>query len=312
MCKEHIKAINQVLKNSRKTLPVLQCLAHQDGKLMATDLTVMVQVDTPNIADGIWKSTALDYGFSDETKSTEFTLDDYPELDLKEIKQEIELTSEDLKKILFASKFVSKDLTRPILTGVAIKGHMVYASDGYRMYKDRLSNELSFTIIFPSECLKVLTAVAADKRNWTLTLYENDQVALKSGNFTLYSKLIDGRIPEYDMLCANNTTFEECIDLDLKSLTIPKGYYIRLDRVERKLYLYNQDTKEKITVGTDIPTSNGQVDRTDKREIVMAMIGDKEREVIVDPNLLKPYGKKHIKLYANTKSGFVDIKVLDK
>lgn len=77
MCKEHITAIKQVLRNNRKgSIPILHCLEHSNGTLKATDLSVMVEIKTPTIADGIWKSEALDYGFKEDTKETEWGVDD--------------------------------------------------------------------------------------------------------------------------------------------------------------------------------------------------------------------------------------------
>lgn len=68
MCKEHIKALKQVIKsNNKNTLPILKCMCHSNGTLKATNLEQMVEVETPMIADGIWKDTALDYGFREDT-----------------------------------------------------------------------------------------------------------------------------------------------------------------------------------------------------------------------------------------------------
>lgn len=310
MCKEHINAIKEVLKLSKKTLPILQCLCHTDGKLYATDLSVMVAIKTPTIADGVWDATALDLGFREETKNKEFEPIDYPELPELELETETEITPEDMEKILFTSKFVSKDQTRPVLTGVAIKDGNVYASDGYFLHRDSLSVDKSITIIFPFEAIRVLKAVKADKKNWTLSVYKNDQVALTSGNFTLYSKLIDGNTPNYDELLRNSKTYDERFMLDLKTLTIPKGYYIRLDRQDRTLSLYDLDnTKRMIPIQTDLPVDNTThiLNDWNKRTVIMAMRGTSEREIVFNPALLKPFGKAKVELSANVKSLYIEV-----
>ena len=313
MCKEHITAIKEVLKhNGRHGLPILQCLCHTDGKLWATDLTTMVAIKTPTIADGIWDKTALDFGFREETKNKEFEPADFPELQGLELDTETELTSDEMAKILYTSKFVSKDQTRPVLTGVAIQDSKAYASDGYFMHRDVLSLPGDITIILPSEAVKVLKAVKADKKNWTLTVYKNSDLAFTSGNFTLYTKQIDGRTPDYDNLLTSMKTYDERFTLDLKTLVVPKGYMIRFDRDERTLSLYDVDTKKAIPIQTDIPVDNTThiLNDWNTRTIIMAMSGTSSHEILFNPDLLKPFGKSKIELSANAERYFMDVRCI--
>lgn len=307
MCKEHVSAIRRVLKNNvRGGLPILQCLEHSGGKLRATDLTVMVEIDTPTIADGVWNATALEFGFRDETKNTEFTSEDYPELEDTPAELEVELSGEDMGKILRAFMYVSNDQTRPVLTGVVIKGDRVYGTDGYKLYRNIISNDIGDRwVVIPTECLKVLKSAKADKRNWVFTLYDG-RVAFKSGNLTVHSKLIDEIPPQYEQLI-NTRAYDTVAKLDMKSLHVPKGYNILIDNEEKVVKIRNEDTKDIITVSGMVKVEPVELDDTPKREIVMGLYGMESRYTGVNPMLLKQF-KGEITLYIRTKDHFVEVR----
>ena len=310
MANEHIKALKQVIKG-RTTLPILKCIAHSDGKLMATDLTVMVQIDTPNIMDGIWLPEVLEMGFREELLSTEYTLQDYPELPELKLVQEVELTAEDMEKILRASDFISKDMTRPVLTGVAVKGNKIYGTDGYKLYRNSIENELSEQVIIPTECIKVLKAVKAGKRNWTLDVYDDGDMSFTSGNITIYSKIIEGSLPMYDQLL-ENTEFDTQFTLDLKTLHVPKDYIILVNREDMTISVADKDDRRKnIVVDNAVGIGEGHYQNADERNVVMPLIGsDTKKYVELDPALLKPYGKHTIKMYRNKNNNQVEVEII--
>lgn len=287
----YIKALKQVLKNNnRGSIPILKCLEHSDGTLKATDLTVMVQVKTQTIADGIWKPEALDYGFKDDTKETEWTSADFPEVKPEKLMQELELTGKDMGKIIRAADFASNDQTRPVLTGVTIKGDSVYGCDGYRLYRNKIDNELNDFIILPPECVKILKTVKADKQViWTVSVYDDFTVAFTCGDFTVYSKLIDGYPPDYDKL-APDTKFDYVAKLDMKQITQKKDKYISIDKEENKIYLCNRDGTDKILISECIVKESGDVGYCEHKEVVMPLTGGGS-DLKIDLAVMKQYKK---------------------
>ena len=292
MCKEHITAIKQVLRNNRKgSIPILHCLEHSNGTLKATDLSVMVEVKTPTIADGIWKSEALDYGFKDDTKETEWGVDDFPTIEEKKMTQEIELSGEDMAKIIRAMDFASKDMTRPALTGVAIEEQRVYGCDGYRLYRNQISNGLDKTIILPPECVKILKAVKADKKNWTLTMYDDDRVAFRSGNFTLHSRLIDATIPVYENLLKERE-YSYSLQLDMKQIKAGKDTALMIDRDGAKVYLSDRNGENKILISEGVVKQDGTIGSPKNIEVVMPLTGGFKGYTMIDLAIMKQYKRK--------------------
>lgn len=292
MCKEHITAIKQVLRNNRKgSIPILHCMEHSNGTLKATDLSVMVEIKTPTIADGIWKSEALDYGFKEDTKETEWKVDDFPTLEDRKMTQEIELSGEDMAKIIRAMDFASKDMTRPALTGVAIEEQRVYGCDGYKLYRNQISNGVNYTIILPPECVKILKAVKGDKKNWTLTIYGDEEVAFRSGNFTLHSKLIDAGIPVYEQLLQERE-YNYSLELDMKQIKAGKDTVLMVDRDGAKVYLSDRNGGNKILISEGVVKSDGTIGSPKNIEVVMPLTGSFKGYTMIDLAIMKQYKRK--------------------
>lgn len=308
MCKEHIKALKQVIKsNNKNTLPILKCMCHSNGTLKATNLEQMVEVEIPTIADGIWKDTALDYGFREDTKETDWTIADYPEVDLKGLVQEVELSEEDMAKIIRASEFVSKDTTRPVLTGVVLKGGNIYATDGYKMYRNKMENELTDTINLPTGCIKILKTVKADKQGtWTLSVYENEQVVFTHGKFRLYTKTIYGGTPEYDKVIGSDYYNYDMV-VDMKQIKNTKGKVLWADVEEKKLYLANEDGTEKILINECVKEDTGELPYNEHKEVVMPLTN--KQQVVVSLDHMKMY-KGKVRLFID-KIGTTPIRIVE-
>ena len=311
MCKEHIKAIKEFIKGKATTLPILKEVAHMDGKLLATNLEVAVEITTPNIKDGVYKAEVLELGFKEELLDKEYTTEDYPEIQTGSTIGEYSYSGEDIAKMIRAGEFVSKDQTRPVLTGVSLKGSKVYGSDGFQLYSNRLNNDISIPITLPIKLIKLFKAVKADKHNWTMTIYEDDMVSLTSGNITLYSKVISGQQPDYDGLLTDNSV-NTTITLDLATLNAPKDWLVLADREDNTIYLTDGNWENKVEISKQITLEDGTYEPTDERNIIMAMVThESKRYVGVNPKLLKPYGKHTIKLYARNKmKGQLEVEII--
>lgn len=299
MANEHIKALKQTLKgNAKYGLPILKCLEHSNGKLRATDLTIMTEVETPTIADGIWNATALDLGFKEGTKNKEFTSQDYPTLDPKKPEQIAKLSGDDMAKVLRALEYVSKDTTRPALTGVLISGNKVYASDGYKLFRDTLKEQATTReIILPPQCVNVLKSSKAEKHNWSLTIYE-DEVAFKSGGMTIWSKIIEAQAPRYEDLLLGDSrqNYDRVFEVNLKE-KIPANHVIRVDKETNRVGLRNEETGEFIELSEATREGNGRLTDTDRREIVMALHTGDDKIIELDPRLVKHF-KGKVRFYA--------------
>ena len=298
MCKEHVKAIKQILRNNgRGSIPVLKCMEHSNGTLKATDLTVMVQIDTPMIQDGIWKAEALDYGFKDDTKETEWTIQDFPELPEVNTIQEIKLTGDDMAKIIRAMDFTSKDMTRPALTGVTFKDGNVYGCDGYKLYRNKISQAPHDTLVIPAEAVKILKAVKANKREWSMTIYDDSTVLFKSGGFKLYSKVIDATPPEYDGLIKDRR-YERKAAIDLKQIKNWKDRCIFIERGTSAIYLVDKDMKEKIQIEGEVIDYASSIGDRYHTEVVMPLADD--RGLRIDLAVMKQYKNKVILKYIDS------------
>lgn len=288
MANEHIKALKQIIRlNNRNGLPILKCMAHSNGTLKATNLTQMVEVEIPTIDDGIWNETALDYGFRDDTKNTEFTLADYPEVELGKLIQEVELDETDMAKIIRASEFASNDLTRPVLTGVLIKGDHVYGTDGYKMYRNKISQEVTEMVNIPRDCVKLLKTVKADKQGtWVMSVYEDEQVVFTHGKFKLYTKTLYGNVPDYDRVIGSDC-YNYDILVDMKQIKNAKDKVLWADIEEKKLYLANEDGTEKILINECVKADKGELPYSEHKEVVMPLTN--KAQVVVSLGHMKMY-----------------------
>lgn len=283
---EYIKAIKQVLKNNKGgTIPILKCVEHSNGTLKATDLTVMVEVETPAIEDGIWKAEALDYGFRRDTEETEWGVDEFPTIPTQNVVQEIELTGEDMAKIIRAGDFTSKDMTRPVLTAVVLKDGKVYGADGYRLYRNKLNHAPAQTVALPAEAVKILKTVKANRKDWTLTIYDDSEIMLQSCEFKLHSVLITNMPPEYDAITGDGS-YDYTVTVDLKQIANKKDRCLLIEVKNRVIYVSNRNGEERIRLNGMVVNNTGTIGNPDHKEVIMPLISENE---LIDLAMLKQY-----------------------
>lgn len=150
-----IKVIN-IIKPGSKVLPVLEMVMFHKGKMTVTDLFTTVVLNSsldPSISCLVdaniavksflkWEDISANLSdreliISDGIKECKFpnvSIDDFPKTtDLNEAEFIGILNSEDISKIISASKFVSRDELRPALTKVAIINGFIVATDAHIM-----------------------------------------------------------------------------------------------------------------------------------------------------------------------------------
>ncbi len=143
------------------------------------------------------------------TANTEFSLNginpqEFPNLDLEEIKEPIMLQTKVFKKIINQTFFAtSQNESRPLLTGINFRVDddemEVIATDSYRLAKktiklDRVL-ENSLNIVIPGKNLLELSKIIDDdKENLELHIFDN-KILFKYKNILFLSRLLSGTYP---------------------------------------------------------------------------------------------------------------------
>lgn len=225
--------------SSRSTLPILSGIlfsATEDGSLtiQTTDLEVSVRtssaaaVDSPGqvvlpgkLVTDIVRSlpeAAMSISIDGEIAlvscgQASFTLKtlnaaDFPKFPEVSTQQTVSLdTAAMINAVSHVSRAVSRDETRPILTGVllAVEGHTLrmVATDSYRLaVKEIILEEESpesIEVVVPGRALEEAVKLAAGSPKLSLGVSEN-QVVFSAGNTLFVSRRIEGSFPNYKQL----------------------------------------------------------------------------------------------------------------
>jgi len=121
-------------------------------------------------------------------------------------------------------KAVSRDETRPILTGILFnitKDRLkMVATDSYRLAIKEIeikSTDENIKIVLPARALdEIIKIVPQDEKELVITVAEN-QIAFSFGETTLISRLIEGEFPKYQQLLPESYQLQ--LQLDRETLT---------------------------------------------------------------------------------------------
>ena len=225
--------------SSRSTLPILSGIlisAEEDGTVVfqTTDLEVSIKtrsaaaVDRPGqkvlpgrLLTDIIRSlpeAAATIDVDGETASitcgqASFTLrtlkaDDFPRFPEVQIEQKIELGVKSMSDaVSHVSKAVSRDETRPILTGVLMNVEgptlRMVATDSYRLAVKEVMSERTgseeIDVVVPGRAVEEATKMAAGEKEIKIGVSEN-QVVFEAGETTFVSRRIEGSFPNYRQL----------------------------------------------------------------------------------------------------------------
>ena len=170
-----------------------------------------------------------------------------------------------------------------------------------------MENELADTINLPTECIKILKAVKADKQGtWVVSVYENEQVVFTHGKFRLYTKTIYGGTPEYDKVIGSDY-YNYDIVVDMKQIKNTKDKVLWADIEEKKLYLANEDGTEKILINECVKEDKGELPYNEHKEVVMPLTNRKQ--VVVSLEHMKMY-KGKVRLFID-KIGYTPIRIVE-
>lgn len=136
-------------------------------------------------------------------------LEDYPKFpeitDGSSIEVDVKTFKDAVKQVI---KAVSRDETRPILTGVLIsfnKDHIkMVATDSYRLavreIKTSVDIEEKIKIIIPARALDELSKILPDANEKLKITVNENQIIFQHKNTTFASRLIEGQFPNYQQL----------------------------------------------------------------------------------------------------------------
>lgn len=137
-----------------------------------------------------------------------FNPDDFPQVLKVERSNEFQISlPEFIKACRKVVKSASRDETRPILTGVLFEikdnSFQMVATDSYRLAvkKSQLEEELKpYQMIIPARILDELTKVFLEGEGTISIFPAENQVAFGAYNVTAFSRLIEGKFPNYSQI----------------------------------------------------------------------------------------------------------------
>ena len=159
-----------------------------------------------------------------------FTPEDFPNINLEEIKNPIVISSQKFKDFINKTSFAcSLQESRPLLTGVNIKiqGNLFEctATDSYRLSKisytlDKMYTE-NINIVIPARNINELVKIIDSDEDMEIHIFSN-KILFKYKNLIFQSSLLNGNYPNTDNSIAKE--FKYIIKADLKD------FYNTLDR----------------------------------------------------------------------------------
>ncbi|MRS13233.1 MAG: DNA polymerase III subunit beta [Actinobacteria bacterium] len=175
------------------------------------EAAITIDTSTPNTASVVCGQSS----FSMKTLSPE----DYPKFPEVAPGQETVLPAETFSHVVHqVSKSVSRDETRPILTGVLVvveTGTLrMVATDSYRLCVREVPLEKApadIELVVPGKAIEDVAKLVGSSENITLGVSEN-QVIFTFGATTFISRRIEGSFPNYNQLLPKEHTTRATVD----------------------------------------------------------------------------------------------------
>ena len=222
--------------SSRSTMPILSgvlLIANSDELVLrTTDLEISIQSKVAALIEGEGETVVPGRLFTDIIKSlpeaavsivddgngmtltceeSTFSINtlsplDYPVFPTFDVAKQITIKSKDLQTMVRkALKAVSRDESRPVLTGVLMKvnnGKLFFvATDSYRLAISQKAVETNtdFEVIVPGSVLDEIVRLGASAESVIISETEN-QIVFEVGKTIFISRKIEGLYPNYEVL----------------------------------------------------------------------------------------------------------------
>ena len=234
------KAVSEVMLHKanmpkRDSIPICHNAVSRDGKMISTDLEVTLFTPTEK-PEGIYRIVGKEF-ISSPADAKQFPMipdyesDNYPTI--------VDNSGNLLKHILYACKFVSKEINRPMFTGVSFTvsdgSVKIAATDGKLIYQHTLKVEtrnigLKYACTLP---IKSFDLLKRDKTFQALTIqFDLNRAILSNGNIEILSHVIEGRYVDYTRVLPTKMTKEITFNrLEwISKLEIIKDYVKEVDQ----------------------------------------------------------------------------------
>ncbi|MDD4187490.1 MAG: DNA polymerase III subunit beta [Bacilli bacterium] len=256
--KKKIKNINKtgsIIIQSKYLLDIIRKMPNTDINIEVVD-GLKIIINTENI---IYNLNCLN-------------TEDYPSIELEEIKNPIIISSKNLKKIINQTLFaVSTQESRPLLTGLNLKINNnileCTATDSYRLAKKTLildKNYENYDLVIPGRNISELDKLLSIENNVEIHPFTN-KILFKYNNYLFQSNLLSGTYPNTENLIPTN--------FEIISTTSLNDFYHAIDRVALLTQNKDKNTIKIETADTTILiTSNA------------SEIGKVEETVIINKN----------------------------
>lgn len=202
--------------------------------------------------------------------STMFTILGIPALDFPEVptvKEDdcVNVSSVVLKNMIDRSIFaVSEDEGRPTYTGILFdfeKDNLnVVAVDGFRMAvkSEPIKNDISASIIVPAKTLKEITRLMEEEDSVTKIYFTRKKVSFEIGEYTVYSRLIEGDFFKYRQAVPDSFKTTFTIERSVLLNSLERMHLIVIDRLKNPVHCTIADE----TISMKLDTSIGKASDT--------------------------------------------------
>ncbi|MDD2207761.1 MAG: DNA polymerase III subunit beta [Bacilli bacterium] len=250
--KKNIKKINQtgcIIIQSKYLLDIIRKMPNTDINIEVVDgLKIIISTEKT-----IYNLNCLN-------------TDDYPKIELEEVKNPIIIASEDFKKVINQTLFaVSTQESRPLLTGLNVKINAnileCTATDSYRLAKKTLvldSTYDPFEFVIPGKNISELDKLLTLDNNVEIHPF-NNKILFKYENYLFQSSLLSGTYPNTTELIPNN--------FEIIATTLLNDFYHSIDRAalltqNKDKNIIKMETKDKTMLITSNASEIGKVEET--------------------------------------------------
>ncbi|MEI6222465.1 MAG: DNA polymerase III subunit beta [bacterium] len=182
---------------------------------------------------------------------TTIDADEFPEIPTFEGETKVAIKADVLKKAIQKVVFAtSKDESRPVLSGVYIESEdnllTLVSADGYRLVEKKVPLQQAFegkkfSIIVPHRALvEVARGTFEEDAEITLQI-SNNQVLFSTKDSLIFSRLIEGKFPDYKKIIPQDTT-------NHSEIIIPRGEFLQAIKVN---HLFAQDGSDAVHLEID-------------------------------------------------------------
>lgn len=216
--------------------------------------------------------------------------EDYPELPLFNVENQIEVKQNILKEMIKKTSFaISTDENRPIYTGALVKVEnnilTIVAIDGFRLAlrEHRLENSINdFKAIIPGKILSEIIRILSDEEVYKVKIGVNkNQILFEMDNLIIVGRIIEGEFLNYGAVIPSESTTKVRVNT--------KNILETLDRVA----LFSKEVSEKekkAPIKIDIKLENIEVSCIsqvgDAKEIINGVVEGKNLEIGFNPRYI--------------------------